>query len=169
MAQRILAAAETSGIAVTLLPVMYAHSGFGGKEPMQGQRRFIHGTDAYLKLLQRLAPHCNQKERRLGACFHSLRAVTPEEINLVLGETRDGRPIHIHIAEQQKEVDDCIAWSGQRPIQWLYDHVAVDDRWCLIHATHADDKEVTAMAKSGAVGGICPTTEPNLGDGLFPP
>ncbi|HVJ41925.1 MAG TPA: formimidoylglutamate deiminase [Dongiaceae bacterium] len=168
MAERILAAADTSGIAVTLLPVMYAHGGFGGKEPAVGQRRFIHGTDDYLKLLQRLASPCVRQTRRLGACFHSLRAVTPDEINAVLAETRDGRPIHIHIAEQQKEVDDCLAWSGRRPIEWLYDHTEVDDRWCLIHATHADDGEVARMAKSGAVVGICPTTEANLGDGLFP-
>lgn len=168
MAQRILAAADTAGIAVTLLPVMYAHGGFGGKEPATGQRRFIHSAEDYLKLLQNLAPLCNQRERRLGACFHSLRAVTPEEITTVLDETRDGRPLHIHIAEQQKEIDDCLAWSGQRPIQWLYDHYAVDDRWCLIHATHADVAEVALMAKSGAVVGICPTTEANLGDGLFP-
>lgn len=168
MAMRILAAAESTGIAVTLLPVMYAHGGFGGKEPNAGQRRFIHRTDDYLKLLQQLAPLCNQRKRRLGACFHSLRAVTPEEISTVLDETRDGRPLHIHIAEQQKEVDDCMAWSGRRPIQWLYDNYGVDDRWCLIHATHADEQEVRLMAQSGAVVGICPTTEANLGDGLFP-
>lgn len=168
MAERILAAAEGTGIAVTLLPVMYAHSGFGGKEPTAGQRRFIHQADAYLDLLQRLAPACATRGRRLGACFHSLRAVTPEEMAYIIEATADGRPLHIHIAEQQKEVDDCIAWSGQRPIQWLYDHATVDHRWCLIHATHADDGEVSHMAKSGAVVGICPTTEANLGDGLFP-
>lgn len=168
MAERILAAADGSGIAVTLLPVMYVHGGFGGKEPAPGQRRFIHETDGYLSLLERLAPLCASPARRLGACFHSLRAVTPAEIDAIVAATRDGRPVHIHIAEQQKEVDDCIAWSGQRPIEWLYDHAKVDERWCLIHATHADDAEVALMAKSGAVVGICPSTEANLGDGLFP-
>lgn len=168
MANRVLAAADQTGIGITLLPVMYAHGGFGGKDPAPGQRRFIHRTDAYLKLLQRLAPHCDHPLRRLGTCFHSLRAVTPEEITTILAATNDGRPIHIHIAEQQKEVDDCIAWSGKRPIQWLYDHVAMDESWCLIHATHADEDEVARMAKSKAVVGICPTTEANLGDGLFP-
>ena len=168
MANRILAAADQTGIALTLLPVMYAHGGFGGKDPSEGQRRFIHQTEAYLQLLQRLSPHCDHPLRRLGVCFHSLRAVTPEEMTAILSATQDGRPIHIHIAEQQKEVDDCIAWSGQRPIQWLYDHAAVDDRWCLIHATHADAAEVTQMATSHAVVGICPTTEANLGDGIFP-
>ncbi|HVJ33519.1 MAG TPA: formimidoylglutamate deiminase [Terriglobia bacterium] len=168
MAERILAAADGSGIAVTLLPVMYAHGGFGGKEPAAGQRRFIHGIDGYLSLLERLAPLCTSPARRLGACFHSLRAVTPAEIDAIVAATRDGRPVHIHIAEQQKEVDDCIAWSEQRPIEWLYNHAKVDERWCLIHATHADDVEVALMAKSGAVVGICPSTEANLGDGLFP-
>lgn len=168
MSNRVLAAAESAGIAVTLLPVLYAHGGFGGKEPAAGQRRFLHSVDDYLALLQRLAPLCNRPGRRLGACFHSLRAVTPDEITAVLAATQDGRPLHIHIAEQQKEVDDCLAWSGQRPIQWLYDHHPVDDRWCLIHATHADDAELALMAKSNAVIGICPTTEANLGDGIFP-
>ncbi|TXH34644.1 MAG: formimidoylglutamate deiminase [Rhodospirillaceae bacterium] len=168
MAKRALAAAERTGIGITLLPVMYAHGGFGGKEPAAGQRRFLHRTEDYLKLLQTLASDCDHRLRRLGACFHSLRAVTPDEMKAVLAATDDGRPVHIHIAEQQKEVDDCLAWSGRRPIQWLYDEFAVDHRWCLIHATHADDEEVTRMAKSGAVVGICPTTEANLGDGLFP-
>jgi formimidoylglutamate deiminase len=168
MSQRILAAADSAGIAVTLLPVLYAHGGFGGKEPVSGQRRFVHSVEDYLKLQQRLAPLCSKPGRRLGACFHSLRAVTPEEIAMVLDEIRDSRPLHIHIAEQQKEVDDCLAWSGQRPIQWLYDHNPVDDRWCLIHATHADVAELAQMAKSNAVVGLCPTTEANLGDGIFP-
>ncbi|MDY0882983.1 formimidoylglutamate deiminase [Dongia soli] len=168
MAKRVLAAADRTGIGITLLPVMYAHGGFGGKEPAAGQRRFLHQADDYLKLLQNLAASCDHPLRRLGACFHSLRAVTPDEMKTILGATDDGRPVHIHIAEQQKEVDDCLAWSGKRPIQWLYDEFAVDQRWCLIHATHADDQEVTRMAKSGAVVGICPTTEANLGDGLFP-
>lgn len=168
MAKRVLAAADRTGIGITLLPVMYAHGGFGGKEPAAGQRRFLHQTDDYLKLLQKLAADCDHRLRRLGTCFHSLRAVTPDEMKAVLAATDDGRPVHIHIAEQQKEIDDCLAWSGRRPIQWLYDEFAVDHRWCLIHATHADDQEVTRMAKSGAVVGICPTTEANLGDGLFP-
>lgn len=168
MAKRVLAAADRTGIGITLLPVMYAHGGFGGKEPAAGQRRFLHQTDDYLALLQSLSSACDHRLRRLGACFHSLRAVTPDEMKAILTATDDGRPVHIHIAEQQKEVDDCLAWSGKRPIQWLYDEFAVDHRWCLIHATHADDQEVTRMAKSGAVVGICPTTEANLGDGLFP-
>lgn len=168
MSRRVLAAAEGTGIGITLLPVMYAHGGFGGKDPSDGQRRFIHSTDAYLKLQDALAKQCAQPGHRLGFCFHSLRAVTLDEIKSVLSSSSDDRPVHVHIAEQQKEVDDCLAWSKRRPIQWLYDNVNVDARWCLIHATHAEPDEVAAMAKSRAVAGICPTTEANLGDGLFP-
>jgi formimidoylglutamate deiminase len=168
MSQRVLAAAEATGIAITLLPVMYAHGGFGGKAPADGQRRFIHTTEQYLKLQDRLARDSAAPGRRLGFCFHSLRAVTLDEIRAVLASSGDDRPVHVHIAEQQKEVDDCLAWSGQRPIQWLYDKVEVNERWCLIHATHAQADEVAAMVKSRAVAGLCPTTEANLGDGFFP-
>lgn len=168
MSQRVLAAAEGTGIAITLLPVMYAHGGFGGKDPSEGQRRFIHTTDQYLKLQEKLAAFCAKPGRRLGFCFHSLRAVTLDEIKAVMGSANDDRPVHVHIAEQQKEVDDCLAWSRRRPIQWLYDNVEVDQRWCLIHATHAEPDEVAAMVKSRAIAGLCPTTEANLGDGLFP-
>jgi formimidoylglutamate deiminase len=168
MSQRVLAAAEGTGIAITLLPVMYAHGGFGGKDPSEGQRRFIHTTDQYLKLQEKLASACAKPGHRLGFCFHSLRAVTLDEIKAVMASSGDDRPVHIHIAEQQKEVDDCLAWSRRRPIQWLYDNVAVDKRWCLIHATHAEPDEVAAMVQSRAIAGLCPTTEANLGDGLFP-
>ena len=168
MSRRVLAAAERAGIHITLLPVMYAHGGFGGKAPSEGQRRFLHDSDGYLRLLDTLAADCRKPNRGLGACFHSLRAVTLAEMQRVLAATDDGRPVHVHIAEQQKEVDDCLAWSNRRPIEWLYDNLAVDARWCLIHATHADPGEVAAMARSRAVVGLCPTTEANLGDGIFP-
>jgi formimidoylglutamate deiminase len=168
MSRRVLSAADRAGIGITLLPVLYAHGGFGGKAPTDGQRRFINSAEQYLKLQDILAKDCDAPGKRLGFCFHSLRAVTLDEIKVVMGSSRDDRPVHVHIAEQQKEVDDCLAWSKRRPIQWLYDNVAVDDRWCLIHATHAEADEVTAMAKSRAVAGLCPTTEANLGDGLFP-
>jgi len=109
-----------------------------------------------------------QPAQQLGLCFHSLRAVTPQQIHEVLAASDKACPVHIHIAEQQKEVDDCLAWSGKRPLQWLYDNVDVDERWCLVHATHADANEVTRMAKSRAIAGLCLTTEANLGDGIFP-
>jgi formimidoylglutamate deiminase len=168
MSRVVLNAAEATGIRITLLPVMYAHGGFGGKDPSAAQRRFIHDPEAYLGLMESLESDCVDGRAALGAAFHSLRAVTPEEMTAVLQGMRPGLPIHIHIAEQQKEVDDCIAWSGKRPIQFLYDGWNVDQRWCLVHATHADEAEVATMAKSGAVVGICHTTEANLGDGLFP-
>lgn len=169
LALRISRAAASAGIGLTLLPVLYSHGGFGGQAPAQGQRRFIHSTDSYLQLQQSLAPAlARQPAQQLGLCFHSLRAVTPEQISQVLAASPSEGPVHIHIAEQQKEVDDCLAWSGSRPLQWLFDHAPVDERWCLVHATHADPDEVSRMANSGAVAGLCLTTEANLGDGLFP-
>ena len=162
-------AAASAGIGLTLLPVLYSHGGFGGQAPAEGQRRFINSTEAYLGLQQRLSTAlADQPAQRVGVCFHSLRAVTPGQMDEVLASSNGDAPIHIHIAEQQKEVDDCLAWSGSRPLQWLFDHAPVDDRWCLVHATHADTDEVQRMAASGAVAGLCLTTEANLGDGLFP-
>jgi len=169
LSRQISHAAASSGIGLTLLPVLYSHSGFGGQAPNDGQRRFINSTDAYLTLQQCLAPIlAEQPAQRLGLCFHSLRAVTPEQISQVLAASNTSAPVHIHIAEQMKEVNDCLAWSGKRPLQWLYDNVPVDQRWCLVHATHADTDEVRRMAASGAVAGLCLTTEANLGDGIFP-
>lgn len=169
LSRRISSAASRSGIGLTLLPVLYSHSGFGGQAPNEGQRRFINGTEQYLDLQSRLKPLlAAQPAQALGLCFHSLRAVTPEQIATVLAASDKACPVHIHIAEQQKEVQDCLAWSGRRPIQWLYDNVEVDERWCLVHATHAEADEVTAMARSRAIAGLCLTTEANLGDGIFP-
>ena len=169
LSRRISAAAADSGIGLTLLPVLYSHAGFGGLAPNHGQRRFINTTDQYLQLQAQLAPAlATQPAQRLGLCFHSLRAVAPVQLAEVLAASDTQAPVHIHIAEQQKEVDDCLAWSGLRPLQWLYEHVDVDRRWCLVHATHAAPDEVAAMARSGAVAGLCLTTEANLGDGIFP-
>ena len=169
LSRRISAAASHSGISLTLLPVLYSHSGFGGQAPNDGQRRFINSTEQYLDLQSRLKPLlAAQPAQALGLCFHSLRAVTPEQIATVLAASDKACPVHIHIAEQQKEVDDCLAWSGRRPLQWLYENIDVDQRWCLVHATHAEADEVTAMARSRAIAGLCLTTEANLGDGIFP-
>ncbi|PWE48008.1 formimidoylglutamate deiminase [Pseudomonas prosekii] len=169
LALRISQAASSAGIGLTLLPVLYSHSGFGGQTPNDGQRRFINSTENYLSLQSRLKPLlAQQAAQSLGLCFHSLRAVTPEQISEVLAASDAHCPVHIHIAEQQKEVDDCLAWSGRRPLQWLYENTEVDQRWCLVHATHANPEEVTLMAKSRAIAGLCLTTEANLGDGIFP-
>ncbi len=169
MSRRIIAAAKETGIGLTLLPALYAQGGFGGQAPGEKQRRFINNTDGYARLLERIAAIGAAEDFHWGLCFHSLRAVTREQMEAILGLGIGGtRPVHVHVAEQTKEVDDCLAWSGRRPIDWLFDHFAIDGRWCLIHATHANAGEIARMATSGAVVGLCPTTEANLGDGVFP-
>lgn len=167
MAARIASAASTTGIALTLLPVFYAHAGFGGTAPGEGQRRFINDPGSYARLLERCrALTDGLPEGVTGVAPHSLRAVTPQELSAVVAMAGD-RPVHIHIAEQVKEVEDSIAWSGRRPVEWLLDNQAVDSRWCFIHATHMTGAETAGMAKAGAIAGLCPVTEANLGDGIF--
>jgi formiminoglutamate deiminase len=167
LAERIAASAQASGIGLTLLPVFYAHSGFGGRAPDSGQQRFVNGIDGFSRLMDasRRAV-AGLQGAVVGFAPHSLRAVTPEELETI-SKLDTNCPVHIHIAEQTREVDECVAWSGQRPLQWLFDHVAVDRRWCLIHATHATAEEIGRLAESGAVAGLCPITEANLGDGTF--
>jgi formimidoylglutamate deiminase len=170
LALGLLRAAEATGIGLTLLPVLYQTSGFGGLPPNAGQRRFIRSTESMLTLLQRLKPLCDAQGARLGLAPHSLRAVPPESLREALAgldAIDPTAPLHLHIAEQTGEVEACLAWSGQRPVDWLLDHVVVDRRWCLVHATHMTDVECQRAAASGAVAGICPSTEANLGDGLF--
>jgi formimidoylglutamate deiminase len=168
MAERIAAAAHATGIGLTLLPVFYAHSAFGGAAPNEGQRRFINDLNRFVALLEKCRESvCPLIQAVVGVAPHSLRAVTPEELIAVAAIAGDA-PVHIHVAEQVKEVDDCLAWSGARPVEWLLSHAPVNDRWCLIHATHMTDAETRAMAKSGAIAGLCPVTEANLGDGTFP-
>lgn len=170
MSLRLLRAAQRTGIGMTLLPVLYQTAGFGDKPAQPDQRRFLHRTEAMLALLQRLAPACAAHGARLGLAPHSLRAVPPESLREAVAglHAMDARaPVHIHIAEQQREVDDCLAQTGTRPVAWLLDHADVDARWCLVHATHMDWDERRRLAESGAVAGICPTTEANLGDGVF--
>lgn len=163
---RLVAAAQRAGIGLTLLPVLYRHSGFGAVPPRADQRRFVNEVDALLRIVERL----RGENVRVGVAPHSLRAVAPADLVALLdglAALDDTAPIHIHIAEQQQEVADCIAWSGARPVQWLLDHVPLDARWCLVHATHLDAAEAAAVSRSGAVVGLCPSTEANLGDGLF--
>lgn len=168
MAARIAAAAEATGLGLTLLPVFYAHSGFGGADPTPAQGRFINAIDSFSRLLEASRKALTHlPDAVVGLAPHSLRAATPAELEALVTLAGDG-PIHIHIAEQTKEVLDCEAWSGQRPVDWLLDHAPVDARWCLVHATHVTPQETRRMAASGAVVGLCPITEANLGDGLFP-
>ncbi|MCJ2071350.1 formimidoylglutamate deiminase [Methylobacterium sp. J-030] len=165
---RIVAAAAATGIGLTLLPVFYAQSGFGGLPPEPGQRRFVTGIDAFARLLDSCRSHARSDPGIvIGVAPHSLRAVTPSDLERVAVLAPDS-PIHLHIAEQEKEVRDCLAWCGQRPVDWLLDRFAVDGRWTLIHATHLSDDETDRLASSGAVAGLCPVTEANLGDGTFP-
>ncbi|MBB3946687.1 formiminoglutamate deiminase [Rhizobium skierniewicense] len=167
LAERIAAAASQTGIALTLLPVLYAHSGFGGQEPLDGQRRFINSTDSFARLVDGCVDAvATLPNSVVGVAPHSLRAVTPEEL-VIAAQLAPNAPLHIHIAEQVKEVEDCMAWSGKRPVQWLLDTNDITDRWCLIHATHMTLEETTGVAKAGAVAGLCPVTEANLGDGTF--
>lgn len=160
-------AASSVGIGQTLLPVLYTYSGFGEQLPSQAQKRFIQSTEQYLTQFRKLQDQCSPLNS-LGICFHSLRAVSKEQMQQVLSTLPSELPVHIHIAEQMKEVDDCIEWSGQRPVEYLYQNFDVDKRWCLVHATHLNENEVESIASSEAVVGICPSTEANLGDGFFP-
>lgn len=168
MAARIVAAASATGIAMTLLPVFYAHSGFGGTAPGEGQRRFINNRDSFALLLERCRALTDALPAGItGVAPHSLRAVTPDELSAVVAMAGEA-PVHIHIAEQVKEVEDCIAWSERRPVEWLLDNQSVDGHWCFIHATHMTEAETAGMARAGAIAGLCPVTEANLGDGTFP-
>ena len=169
MSAAVLAAASDSGIGMTLLPVLYRYAGFGAQPPSPAQARFINDLDGYARLLDSASGHARAlPDAVIGIAPHSLRAVSSEQLRELSAMMTGDKPIHIHIAEQVKEVDDCLAWSGQRPIEWLLDHADVDGRWCLVHATHMTPAETAGMARSGAVAGLCPMTEANLGDGLFP-
>jgi len=168
MSLRSLAAAQTTGIGVTMLPVLYQYAGFGRQPPGDGQRRFINDTAEFLKIYETLAKATgSDPDRHTGIAPHSLRAADEEAIRTVVPEIDPSAPIHIHIAEQEKEVADCVEFSGTRPVEFLLDRIDVDDRWCLVHATHMTADEVRDAAGSGAIAGLCPTTEANLGDGLF--
>lgn len=167
LAMRIAAAAQDSGIGLTLLPVFYAHAGFGGLPPLEGQRRFVHGVTSFAALVDALRGKA-QGRYVLGLAPHSLRAVTPGELEQVVRLVPAGAPIHIHAAEQTREVEECFAATQMRPVEWLLAHAGVDRRWCIVHATHMTGHEIDALAASGAVAGLAPTTEADLGDGTFP-
>jgi formimidoylglutamate deiminase len=168
LAGRVAAAAAGTGIALTLLPTFYAHGGFGGSEPSTRQRRFVTDLERYARIVEssrkavRGLPGAN-----VGVAPHSLRAVTSEELPGVVA-LASGGPVHIHVAEQVREVEECVAWCGRRPIEQLFEATTVDDKWCLVHATHATPRELERIAAQGAVVGLCPITEASLGDGVFP-
>jgi formimidoylglutamate deiminase len=167
MAARIAAASVATRIGLTLLPSFYANGGFGGAPPISGQRRFLNDPDRFLRLVERTrAVVAGLPEARIGIAPHSLRAVTPATLRAVCLATPEG-PIHIHAAEQLKEVSESVAALGGRPVEWLLDNAGLDARWCVIHATHTTKREIRALAASGAVVGLCPLTEASLGDGIF--
>jgi formiminoglutamate deiminase len=147
--------------------VFYAHSTFGGAAPRPEQRRFINDLPSFARLVDDCRQMIKADEgEAIGIAPHSLRAVTPSELTELISLAGDG-PIHIHAAEQIKEVEDCVAALGARPVRWLLDDAGVDARWCLVHTTHMDEGETRDLARSGAVAGLCPVTEANLGDGIF--
>ena len=171
MSDRLIAAADRTGLGMTLLPVLYAHGGIG-KPVEETQKRFVHSVDDYLSLLDRLrgrrADHANLQ---IGLALHSLRAVKPDEARAALEgmAAMDGQArLHIHVSETTHEVEEVKAGLGARPVQWLLDNVGLGPEWCLVHATHLDESEIRQAAASGAVAGLCPLTEATMGDGYFP-
>jgi formiminoglutamate deiminase len=161
MSERIVAAADVAGIGLTLLPVLYRQGGFLGMDPTQGQRRFLNTRESYARLMETRVPGGT-----IGIAPHSLRALTLDDLKWA-AEAWRGKPSHIHVSEQTREVDECLAAYKKRPIDLLCDTVKIDQHWCLVHATHADAKEIGRIAGTKAVAGLCPITEANLGDGLF--
>ncbi|NKB77125.1 MAG: formimidoylglutamate deiminase [Gammaproteobacteria bacterium] len=170
MSLQTLEAARSTGLGITNLPVHYQFGGFGGQPISDQQRRFANNPEQFLAIVESLEQAGKQDQNVVtGIAAHSLRAVTTQSFGEVLAalSNTEALPIHIHIAEQTKEVDDCITWSGSRPVEYLYQNFDVNKNWCLIHATHMTEGETIDVARSGAVAGLCPTTEGNLGDGFF--
>jgi len=167
MSRALIHAAREAGIGLTLLPVLYMVGGFEGQPLSARQQRFGHGIETYLRLHQNLRAEADEN-LKIGCALHSLRAVPLDAVRELLGALPADCRLHIHIAEQTAEVDECVALRGARPVAWLYDKVEVDARWTLVHATHLDEAEISLIARSGATVAICPSTEGNLGDGVFP-
>ena len=168
LALRHASAADTTGIGLTMLPVFYESSQFGGAPPTPGQQRFITDLATFGRIVEAVRTEIQPSPgRNVGIAPHSLRAVTAGHLSALLDRYREG-PIHIHAAEQMREVEDCLASTGARPVEWLLRHAALDTRWCVVHATHLTPGETSDLARCGAVAGLCPVTEANLGDGIFP-
>ena len=167
MSLAVIKAAHDVGITLTLLPVLYQQAHIDGTPLNDSQQRFYLSTPEYIELYQSLENHM-YPEQNIGICFHSLRAVSIKQMQLVLSELDKGQPIHIHIAEQMIEVDQILTHTGKRPVELLFHHFDVKNNWCLIHATHINETEINLITQSKAVAGICPMTEANLGDGVFP-
>ncbi|MDH3630730.1 MAG: formimidoylglutamate deiminase [Gammaproteobacteria bacterium] len=168
MSLQCLQAATQVGIGFTALPVLYRYGGFNSAVALDGQKRFLNDADGFIEIVKSLqSTTTNDANCSVGIAPHSLRAINRELLAEVIASLENLAAIHVHVAEQAREVDDCLDWSGKRPVEWLFENFAVDRKWCLIHATHINDQETAAMAGSGCVAGLCPTTEANLGDGFF--
>jgi formimidoylglutamate deiminase len=165
MARRIAAAAEATGIGLMLLPVLYTYGGAGGRALEGGQLRFGNDLEGFLQLFE-AARSGLPRDGAIGAAPHSLRATRPEQLGELAAVLPDG-PLHIHAAEQVREVEEVAAWLGARPVEVLLDRIGIGPRWCVVHATHMTPAETVGLARSGAVAGLCPITEANLGDGVF--
>jgi formimidoylglutamate deiminase len=169
---QIIRAALETGIAITHLPALYAFGGFGEKPPSEGQKRFINTVPELMRIIEEIyGAFQNTPQVTLGMAHHSLRAVSPEMLREGTAAVRallPEAPIHIHAAEQMGEVEACLEWSGLRPVEWLLENGNIDSKWCLVHCTHVTEGEIARLAQAGAVAGLCPTTEANLGDGIFP-
>lgn len=165
---RICAAAAETGIGLTHLPVLYSFGGAGRQDLAGGQLRFGNTPGRFAALHEQAADSVRAlgDDAAIGIAPHSLRATCPEHLAQAAADHAGG-PIHIHISEQTREVEEIEAWLGARPVEWLLDNAPVGQNWCLIHATHMTPDETTGMARSGAVAGLCPMTESNLGDGIF--
>lgn len=163
----IIKAAHDVGIALTMLPVLYTQAHIDGTQLSDLQQRFKLSTSEYIELYQSLEKHL-YPEQNIGICFHSLRAVSVKQMQQVISELDNNQPIHIHISEQIAEVEQVKEHTDMRPVEFLYDNFDVDKRWCLIHATHLNNNEIQLITQSKAVAGVCPMTEANLGDGVFP-
>ncbi len=169
LSERIIAAAAQTGLGLTLLPVLYTFAGLDQKPLSGGQLRFGNSLDQFLKLHSSAASSVQKMlgaDCGIGVAPHSLRAVSAHDL-MELSNAFPNSPTHIHVAEQTKEVDDVLAAKGQRPVEWLLQNCDVNKNWCLVHATQMTEAETVALAKSGAVAGLCPLTEANLGDGIF--
>ncbi|MBT8433046.1 MAG: formimidoylglutamate deiminase [Gammaproteobacteria bacterium] len=168
MSLQCLQAATQVGIGFTALPVLYRYGGFDNVAALDGQKRFLNDADGFIEIVKNLqSTTASDANCSVGIAPHSLRAINRELLAEVITSLENPAAIHIHVAEQAREVDDCLDWCGKRPVEWLFENFAVDRKWCLIHATHINDEETAAMANSGCVAGLCPTTEANLGDGFF--
>jgi len=165
-AKQVIAAANSTGMGISMLPVLYSYADFNHQPLRDDQRRFNTNVEQILQIIQALENQRNAQVE-VGGAPHSLRAASTEQIAELVAAMPQGRPIHIHIAEQMREVNACIAATGKRPVELLFDTQSVDERWCLVHATHLNQHEVANMAASKSVAGICTSTEGNLGDGFF--